>query len=57
MQTFRFFTNDFDTTTDGIDVVATYSAEMFNGNTDFTFVWSTVETEVDDKWTSLVHQE
>ncbi|GIR87010.1 MAG: hypothetical protein CM15mP86_04690 [Gammaproteobacteria bacterium] len=28
MQTFRFFTNDFDTTTDGIDVVATYSTEL-----------------------------
>ena len=37
MQTFRFFTNDFDTTTEGIDVVATYSTEMMGGLTDFTF--------------------
>ncbi|MDB3881103.1 TonB-dependent receptor, partial [Gammaproteobacteria bacterium] len=50
---FRFYVNDFDTTTEGIDLVATYSAEMFNGNTDLTFVWSTVETEV-DKTSGLV---
>ncbi len=50
---FRFYVNDFDTTTEGVDLVATYSAEMFNGNTDFTFVWSTVETEV-DKTSGLV---
>ena len=45
--------NDFDTTTEGVDLVATYSTEMFNGNTDLTFVWSTVETEV-DKTSGLV---
>ena len=50
---FRFYVNDFDTTTEGVDLVATYSAEMFNGNTDLTFVWSTVETEV-DKTSGLV---
>ena len=33
MQTFRFFTNDFDTTTEGIDVVATYSTELMGGVT------------------------
>ena len=47
MQTFRFFTNDFDTTTDGIDVVATYSTEIGDGVTDFTFVYNETETEVD----------
>ena len=47
MQTFRFFTNDFDTTTDGIDVVATYSTELMGGVTDFTFVYNETETEVD----------
>jgi iron complex outermembrane receptor protein len=50
---FRFYVNDFDTTTEGVDLVATYSTEMFNGNTDLTFVWSTVETEV-DKTSGLV---
>ena len=47
MGTFRFFANDFDTTTEGIDVVATYSAEMMGGVTDFTFVYNETETEVD----------
>ena len=50
---FRFYVNDYDTTTDGIDLVATYSAEMGNGNTDFTFVYSSTETEV-DKTSGLV---
>ena len=44
---FRFYVNDFDTTTDGFDIVATYDAEIGNGNTSFTFVYSDVETEVD----------
>jgi len=44
---------NFNLTTEGVDLVATYSAEMFDGNTDFTFVWSTVETEV-DKTSGLV---
>ena len=48
MQTFRFFTNDFDTTTEGIDVVATYSTEMMGGVTDFTFVYNETDTEVDN---------
>ena len=48
MQTFRFFTNDFDTTTEGIDVVATYSTEMMGGLTDFTFVYNETDTEVDN---------
>tara|TARA_Y100001970_G_scaffold121071_1_gene150163 strand:+ start:49059 stop:51590 length:2532 start_codon:yes stop_codon:yes gene_type:complete len=47
MQTFRFFTNDFDTTTKGIDLVATYSTEMLGGTTDFTFVYNNTETDVD----------
>ena len=47
MQTFRFFTNDFDTTTEGIDVVATYSTELMGGVTDFTFVYNETDTEVD----------
>jgi len=50
---FRFYVNDFDTTTKGIDLVATYSAEMFAGNTDFTFVYSETDTSV-DKTSGLV---
>ena len=44
---FRFYVNDFDTTTDGFDIVATYDTEIRNGNTSFTFVYSDVSTEVD----------
>jgi iron complex outermembrane receptor protein len=39
---FRFFTNDFETTTQGIDVVATYSA----GNTDFNLLFNRTDTKV-----------
>ena len=47
MQTFRFFTNDFDTTTSGVDLVATYSTDMLGGSTDFSFVYNKTDTEVD----------
>ncbi len=43
-----FFTNDFDTTTTGIDLVATYSMDWGDaGLTDFTAAWTYNETEVD----------
>ncbi len=43
----RFFTNDFDTTTQGVDLVATTSAEMFGGSTDFALTFNWTDTEVD----------
>ncbi|MCH7981655.1 MAG: TonB-dependent receptor [Proteobacteria bacterium] len=43
----RFFTNDFDTTTQGIDIVATTSAELFGGDTNFSFTYNWTDTEVD----------
>ena len=43
----RFFTNDFDTTTEGVDLVATSSAELFGGNTDFSFTYNFTDTTVD----------
>ncbi|MCL1043868.1 TonB-dependent receptor [Shewanella electrodiphila] len=42
-----FFTNDFDTTTQGIDVVANYSAELFAGDSTFALAYNWNETEVD----------
>jgi iron complex outermembrane receptor protein len=54
LTTFKFYVNDFDTTTSGFDLVATYGAEMFNGNTEFTFVFSDVENEVDRTKNGLV---
>lgn len=42
-----FFTNDFDTTTQGIDVVANYSTELFDGNSTFSLAYNWNETKVD----------
>ena len=44
----RYFANDFDTTTDGIDVVATYPAELFGGATQVTFAGNYNRTKVDE---------
>ncbi|NNF61211.1 MAG: TonB-dependent receptor [Gammaproteobacteria bacterium] len=47
LQNFRFFTNDFDTETDGIDIVATYPVDWNNGgSTTFSFVWNNTSTDV-----------
>ena len=45
----RFFTNNFDTTTQGIDIVATLPVEMMGGNTDFSFAGNWTDTEVDKR--------
>ena len=42
-----FFTNDFDTTTTGIDVVANYTTEFMGGNSTFSLAYNWNETEVD----------
>jgi iron complex outermembrane receptor protein len=42
-----FFTNDFDTTTTGIDVVANYATELMGGNSTFSVAYNWNETEVD----------
>ncbi|WNC67871.1 TonB-dependent receptor [Thalassotalea nanhaiensis] len=42
-----FFTNDFDTTTSGVDVVANYSMALFGGDTGFSAAYNFNETEVD----------
>jgi iron complex outermembrane recepter protein len=46
LQNFRFFTNDFDTETDGIDVVATYPFEWAAGSTDISLAFNTTSTKV-----------
>ncbi len=43
---FRFFTNDFDTRTHGVDVVATYQPEALEDNTTFTFLFNHTDTKV-----------
>ena len=44
----QFFVNDFDTTTSGLDLVASYNADMFGGDTTFSLAANYNETEVDD---------
>lgn len=43
-----FFTNDFDTTTEGVDVVANYSMDMFEGETKFSLAYNWTSTTVDE---------
>jgi iron complex outermembrane receptor protein len=46
LQNFRFFTNDFDTETTGLDLVATYTPYASNGNTTYSFIFNYTETDV-----------
>lgn len=46
LRNFRFFTNGYDTVTEGVDIVATYSTEIGNGNTDFVLSFNHTETDV-----------
>ena len=45
----RFYTNDFDTTTQGVDVIATYPVEMMGGHTNFSFAGNWTDTTVDKR--------
>ncbi len=44
----QFFVNDFDTTTSGVDLVASYGNEMFGGDNTFSLAANWNRTEVDD---------
>jgi iron complex outermembrane receptor protein len=43
----KYFTNDFDSTSQGIDLVVNYEAYMFNIPSRFTFTYNWTDTEVD----------
>ena len=43
----RFFSNEFDTTTQGIDIAATYPVAMLGGETVFSFTGNWTDTKVD----------
>lgn len=43
-----FFANDFDTKTQGVDVVMNYGMELMNGDTRFSLAYNYNSTEVDD---------
>ena len=45
----RYFANDFDTTTEGIDIVATYPVELFGGLTELTLTGNYNRTTVDKR--------
>lgn len=44
--TVSFFTNDFDTTTKGLDLVANYGADLMGGDTKFSLAYNYTDTEV-----------
>ena len=46
LQNFRFFTNDFDTDTSGLDIVATTAMDMAGGTTDFALAFNYTKTDV-----------
>jgi iron complex outermembrane receptor protein len=49
LSSISFYTNDFETTTQGVDVIATYVHDWDRwGLTNFTAAWNWTETEVDD---------
>jgi iron complex outermembrane receptor protein len=45
---FTFFANDFDTTTQGVDVVGNYSMELLDGDTKFSLAYNYNTTEVEN---------
>ncbi len=53
LQNFRFFTNDFNTETDGIDIVATYPIEWAAGNTGLSLAFNTTSTKVTDRGSTV----
>ena len=42
----NYFTNDFNTDTQGLDIVATYGTELFGGSTDFSAAYNMTDTKV-----------
>lgn len=47
MNQFRYFTNDFDTSTSGVDIVASTTTEMASGTTTWSLAYNYTKTEVD----------
>ena len=45
----NYFTNDFNTDTQGLDIVATYDTELFGGSTAFSAAFNMTDTEVSDQ--------
>lgn len=47
IQGVTYYTNDFDTTTQGIDIVGSYDTELLSGNTKFSLAYGWTDTSVD----------
>lgn len=47
LTSFKYYTNDFDTSTRGVDLVATYPLDLFGGNTDLSFAFNWTKTEIE----------
>ena len=45
----NYFTNDFNTETEGLDIVATYDTEMFGGSTGMSLAYNWTDTTVTDQ--------
>ncbi len=52
IQQVSYFTNDFDTTTEGVDLIANYSTSLFDGDSAFSVAYNYNETTV-DKYSSV----
>jgi len=48
IQLVSFFTNDFDTTTSGVDLIANYATELLDGDATFSLAYNYNKTEVDN---------
>ena len=55
LRTFRFFTNAFDTASQGIDIVSTYTPLALRGNTVLSFVFNYTDTQVTDNQKGLLN--
>ena len=51
----RFYVNDFETTTQGIDLIATYPLDLFGGRTNFSFAGNWTDTNVDNRNPELIN--
>ena len=54
---FRFFTNDFSTLTQGIDLVANYTPEGMGGNTNFSLLFNYTGTDVTERNPEIVDED
>lgn len=57
LQAVRFYTNNFDTRTEGIELIATRRIEIWENPTDFTFSASFIKTDVQNRDPALINDQ